>query len=314
MSCTSRWSSEWVKGACTLGSPVGVAGCAGRCLQRNFCGSPSSGFSHSFVGCPGSCLGHLLFKVSTSQTPLSKSWNASPLAAPTSGLAPGVGRGLGTLFPGNDLALGISCGHFQRISPLLPLEAPSPTAKGPRKARAPRAEGRAWPPTRAPWEATALPALPLLRSRRPEPGCWIQSLRRVLHFHKRAAALRGRDRCRRGRPRRPAPGPGVRRARRSERGRGGRWGQGPAARPAPGGSAGLRRREQARPAERDRLRGRRERVERWGEARGRDDRTPLVAPSRRQRFAGRGGGRPPHPTAPHLSLCEPRAGSARSAR
>ena len=62
-------------------------------------------------------------------------------------------------------------------------------------------EGNAWLPPAPGWEAAALPGLPLLRSRRREPGCWIQSLRRVLHFHKRAATRRGRDCCRRGRPR-----------------------------------------------------------------------------------------------------------------
>ena len=107
------------------------------------------------------------------------------------------------MFPENDLALGISCGHFSRTSPLIRLEAPTPTAACPPGARDASVEGNAWLPPAPGWEAAALPGLPLLRSRRREPGCWIQSLRRVLHFHKRAATRRGRDCCRRGRPRLP---------------------------------------------------------------------------------------------------------------
>lgn len=73
----------------------------------------------------------------------------------------------------------------------------------PPEARDASVEGSARRPPAPGWEAAALFGLPLLRSRRQEPGCWIQSLRRVLHFHKRAATRRGRDCCRRGRPRLP---------------------------------------------------------------------------------------------------------------
>lgn len=65
----------------TPGSPVGVADGAGHCWQSNFCASPPSGFSHSFVGHSRSWFGHLLFKVSPSQTPLSRSRGAAPLTS-----------------------------------------------------------------------------------------------------------------------------------------------------------------------------------------------------------------------------------------
>ena len=130
------------------------------------------------------------------QSPVSSSRSAALLTAPRllGSLQPWGGGG-GTLFPENDLALGISCGHFSRTSPLLRLEAPTPTAACPPGARDASVERSARLPPAPGWEAAALPGLPLLRSRRREPGCWIQSLRRVLHFHKRAATRRGRDCC-----------------------------------------------------------------------------------------------------------------------
>lgn len=154
-------------------------------LAKQFLWLASHWVSHSFVGCSWSWLGHLLFKVFTSPVPLSSCRSAASLIAPR--LLDSLqawGRGGGTLFPEIDLALGISCGHFSRTNPLLRLEAQTRTAVGPFK---PETRARKGAPRRPP----AIPSLPRLRSRRGEPGCWIQSLRRVLHFHKRAAAPRG---------------------------------------------------------------------------------------------------------------------------
>lgn len=101
----------------------------------------------------------------------------------TSGPAPSVGRGREVL-----CSVKLPCpGNF--LWPFLTDKPPPPAGSATtfrhesRTARDASREG-------APCCPPALPSLPLLRSRR-EPGCWILSLRRVLHFHKRAAAPRG---------------------------------------------------------------------------------------------------------------------------
>lgn len=70
-------------------------------LAKQFCGSPLSAFSHSFVGGSRSWLGHLLFlKVFTSPTPCLQLPECGTSHRPeTFGLAPAVGRGRGDFVP-----------------------------------------------------------------------------------------------------------------------------------------------------------------------------------------------------------------------
>lgn len=143
----------------TLGSPVGVAGSAGHCLQSNFCGSPPSGFSHSFVGCSWGRLGHLLFKVSTSPTPLSSSRSAVPLTAPRlldSLQAWGGAEGLCFLKTTLSWEFPVAISHGQAPSSRWKRRHPRPQAR--RSHRHERGRERsAQPPTRAPLAALAPP-------------------------------------------------------------------------------------------------------------------------------------------------------------
>lgn len=236
------------------------------------------------MGCSWSCLGHLLFKVFSSQTLLSGCPSAARLTAP--GLLDALQAWGGG---GRDLAPRTRPCPGNRLGPS-PLRRPgaqAPTAPGP--AERERRAGRERP---AAHRAPRAPPAPPPQSRR-EPGCWNLSLRRVLHFHKRAAAPRGRDCSRRGRPppprpapapaRRPAPPPAEPRAPRPERARGRGGGGG---RPAPGarrgGGGGSGR---AQPS-RTRAEGRGERVERGegGQGPGRRD---SISRSRQEAALGR---------------------------
>lgn len=196
----------------------------------------------------------------------------------TSGLAPGVGRGRGTLFPENDLALGISCDHFSRTSPLLPPEAQTPTAERSRKVGDPSTErsspaGGRPPSPRSPSSGPAAESPdvgfnPYARSFISIKGQWLGGAEIAAPRAPPAspAQLPPPPRA----PPRPAPSPGsVRGPQPTARPRGTVWDVGEAARPAPGGSAGQRRREPARPPRAGlRLRGRGERGGALGERRG----------------------------------------------
>lgn len=131
-------------------------------------------------------------KFSLPQTPLSSSRSVAPLPAPRlldSLQAWGRGGGLCSLKTTLPWEFPVAVSHGQAPSSRWKHRHPPPRAQVKPQTRARNAEARRPPRPRG--RPPALPSLPLLRSRRREPGCWIQSLLPVLHFHKRAAARRG---------------------------------------------------------------------------------------------------------------------------
>lgn len=105
-------------------------------LAKQLCGSPLRFFSFFCWMFAELAWAFTFFKVFTSPIPCLQLPECGLLTAPRllGSLQPWGGGG-GTLFPENDLALGISCGHFSWTSPFLRLEARCVPSRSQRRER-----------------------------------------------------------------------------------------------------------------------------------------------------------------------------------
>lgn len=152
----------------TLGSPVGVAGCAGHRWQSTFWAHLPPGVLILSWDVHGAGL-RIYFGKFLRPELLSPAPGVRHLSLPQDFWSHSRrGEGAGGLRPLKaTLPLGISCGHFSRTSPLLRLGAQTPTGRGSRTARDASAKGSALLPTRGPLAPP--PQVPPRRARMLDP-------------------------------------------------------------------------------------------------------------------------------------------------